>query len=318
MEEAPKGSFEDELEWCIQQLETGLLRLNPTAQQVSDTQRILKVLRSRKAPFVKKRHMMNQVFGNYRQKMADERKAQERAAVKPPETHVQEAPVRDSHSVAYRKCSRDPTGSSGQWFTGSNSNACSDKVVETGGSGGGSVGDGSGDGSVGQQDSSSGEGFTFNFKISQEEDCSSQSSEVKEQVLVVEASVEHDHVGHVTEEGKGGVAESTGTLLRHGDTNVAKNTVVDVTANKSVGPEVAGNKPGDSPKKKKKKKSQGKDSAGTVPTASKEKAVEAGKSATHQEEQQTGIDELKRELDWCVEQLELGLQRQKSTPKQGG
>lgn len=31
--QAPKPTFQDELEWCITQLETGLLRLNPTPKQ---------------------------------------------------------------------------------------------------------------------------------------------------------------------------------------------------------------------------------------------------------------------------------------------
>ncbi|XP_053898900.1 UPF0488 protein C8orf33 homolog isoform X2 [Malaclemys terrapin pileata] len=85
MEETPQGTFQDELEWCILQLETGLLRLNPTPKQAEETQHILKVLRSRKAAFVKKRQVMNRVFGDYRLKIAEEQKKMEKAETPKPE-----------------------------------------------------------------------------------------------------------------------------------------------------------------------------------------------------------------------------------------
>lgn len=44
-----------------------------------ETQQILKVLRSHKAPFAKKRQVMNRVFGDYRFKMTEERKKAEKA-----------------------------------------------------------------------------------------------------------------------------------------------------------------------------------------------------------------------------------------------
>lgn len=44
-----------------------------------DAQHILKVLRSHETPFVKKRQVMNHVFGDYCLKMAEDQKSMEKA-----------------------------------------------------------------------------------------------------------------------------------------------------------------------------------------------------------------------------------------------
>lgn len=44
-----------------------------------ETQHILKVLRSRETPFVKKQQAMNDVFGDYRLKMAEDQKSMKKA-----------------------------------------------------------------------------------------------------------------------------------------------------------------------------------------------------------------------------------------------
>ncbi|KAL8175175.1 UNVERIFIED_CONTAM: hypothetical protein K2H54_015136 [Gekko kuhli] len=116
MEEAPRGTFQDELEWCISQLETGLLRLHPTPEQVEESQRVLRVLRSRKAPSVKKRQVMHRVFGDYRLKMAEERKRTTEAAVKPEKVQIEPGDAFGSGSVVYRKQSGQPAEAS-SWFT---------------------------------------------------------------------------------------------------------------------------------------------------------------------------------------------------------
>ncbi|KAM9124739.1 UPF0488 protein C8orf33 homolog isoform 2-T3 [Pangshura tecta] len=117
MEETPQGTFQDELEWCILQLETGLLRLNPTPKQAEETQHILKVLRSRKAAFVKKRQVMNRVFGDYRLKMAEEQQRREKATMKPGKAQIQQGNVQASGSVVYRKRSGQTPESTTNWFT---------------------------------------------------------------------------------------------------------------------------------------------------------------------------------------------------------
>ncbi|XP_070811429.1 UPF0488 protein C8orf33 homolog [Pituophis catenifer annectens] len=103
MEEAPKPTFQDELEWCITQLETGLLRLNPTPKQADETHHILRVLRSRKAPLVKKRQMMHRVFGDYHLKMAEENERTAKAGVTPMQVEIQQANSLPLGSVVYRK-----------------------------------------------------------------------------------------------------------------------------------------------------------------------------------------------------------------------
>lgn len=117
MEEAPQGTFQDELEWCILQLETGLLHLNPTPKQAEETRHILKILRSHKAAFVKKRQVMNRVFGDYRLKMAEERKRMEKAAMKPGKAQIQQGKAQASGSMVYRKRSGQTSESTTNWFT---------------------------------------------------------------------------------------------------------------------------------------------------------------------------------------------------------
>ncbi|XP_038276456.1 uncharacterized protein LOC119862959 isoform X2 [Dermochelys coriacea] len=123
MEQAPQGTFQDELEWCILQLETVLLHLNPTPKQVGflsaaeETRHILKILRSRKAAFVKKRQVMNHVFGDYRLKMAEERKRTEKAAIKPGKVQIQQEKAQASGSVVYKKRSGQTSESTTNWFT---------------------------------------------------------------------------------------------------------------------------------------------------------------------------------------------------------
>ncbi|NWS78290.1 CH033 protein, partial [Crotophaga sulcirostris] len=74
-------------------------------------------------------------------------------------------------------------------------------------------------------------------------------------------------------------------------------------------------------KKKKKKQKTSVSKKETEETESNRKAkAEANRSqnkdAFHQDETSQADDQLQREVDWCVEQLELGLKTQKPTPKQ--
>ncbi|XP_021267325.1 UPF0488 protein C8orf33 homolog isoform X2 [Numida meleagris] len=74
-------------------------------------------------------------------------------------------------------------------------------------------------------------------------------------------------------------------------------------------------------KKKKNKKNASVSKKDIEETEIKRKAeVEANecqnKDASHQDETSQSDDQLRKEVDWCVEQLEIGLKTQKSTPKQ--
>ncbi|XP_035828573.1 uncharacterized protein LOC101845277 isoform X2 [Aplysia californica] len=66
--------FAEELAWCIDQLELGLQRQNPDSRQAAETVKILKILRSTKAPMVKKRQAMRNALGDYRKKMREAEK----------------------------------------------------------------------------------------------------------------------------------------------------------------------------------------------------------------------------------------------------
>ncbi|ELU13883.1 hypothetical protein CAPTEDRAFT_224318 [Capitella teleta] len=72
-DESPAEKFERELNWCIEQLEHGLLGANdPATRQVQEAGRVLKILRSTKAPLPRKRQVMSNTFGDYRKKMQQE------------------------------------------------------------------------------------------------------------------------------------------------------------------------------------------------------------------------------------------------------
>lgn len=76
-EETAACKFQRELCWCIQQLEMGLTNSKPNKpkpQQVPEAERLLKILKSAKAPMAKKRQIMRASFGNYRARMQQEEK----------------------------------------------------------------------------------------------------------------------------------------------------------------------------------------------------------------------------------------------------
>ncbi|XP_052760145.1 UPF0488 protein CG14286-like [Mya arenaria] len=76
MSQPAEDSFEQELFWCIEQLQQSLDILKPSSKQAEDASRYLKVLLSAKAPLIKKRQAMRNAFGDYRKKMQEmERKS---------------------------------------------------------------------------------------------------------------------------------------------------------------------------------------------------------------------------------------------------
>ncbi|KAG8433164.1 hypothetical protein GDO86_017450 [Hymenochirus boettgeri] len=318
MEEAPKGTFEDELEWCIKQLETGLLQLNPSARQASDTEQILKVLRSRKAPFVRKRQVMNQVFGNYRLKMAEERQAQERAAHNLTQTHKQECAPRDLGSVAYRKCSKDMESHTGHWFTSSDNSfrfsfnpeePDKGEYCETR-----DIGKGQPE-PVKTEDIkdygqscilSSGSQFAIDFQVPKDAATSLQSHN---NMFTQEGYSASQNIKQTSKQSS---PEDKPEVLKKTQNLEMQSNIGNAAVNKVVNS-------GDPPKKKKKKGSRGDKPTGANNTDGKDEtlASKAGKSfSTAEHQPQGGDDDLRKELDWCVEQLEIGLQRRKSTPKQ--
>ncbi|KAG5336114.1 U488 protein, partial [Acromyrmex heyeri] len=70
-----KDRFELELCWCIQQMEASLVGGKLQEKQVQELSKQLHSLKSNTAPLVKKRQIMRNTLGDYREKMAeDERK----------------------------------------------------------------------------------------------------------------------------------------------------------------------------------------------------------------------------------------------------
>ncbi|XP_015603718.1 UPF0488 protein CG14286 [Cephus cinctus] len=69
-----ENQFELELCWCIQQLQIELASGKLPEKQMHDMDKIVNILKSNSAPIVKKRQVMRNTFGNYREKMAQDEK----------------------------------------------------------------------------------------------------------------------------------------------------------------------------------------------------------------------------------------------------
>ncbi|XP_043250590.1 UPF0488 protein CG14286 [Colletes gigas] len=65
-----EDQFELELCWCIQQLQTGLASGKLSEKQARDLYRNIKTLKSNTASLIKKRQIMRNTLGNYREKMS--------------------------------------------------------------------------------------------------------------------------------------------------------------------------------------------------------------------------------------------------------
>lgn len=74
--------FELELQWCIQQLEAALATSKMAPKQAQDAAYSLTILRSKRAPVIKKRQVMRSSFGDYRTKMAEEEKKLNKAQMR--------------------------------------------------------------------------------------------------------------------------------------------------------------------------------------------------------------------------------------------
>lgn len=73
---AGESTFQQELDWCIGQLELGLLRPEASKAQKEQSRKYIKTLQSSKNPLPRKRQLMRQLFGDYRAKMKSKPLAQ--------------------------------------------------------------------------------------------------------------------------------------------------------------------------------------------------------------------------------------------------
>ncbi|XP_010887149.1 UPF0488 protein C8orf33 homolog [Esox lucius] len=93
-----------ELDWCIEQLELGMMTRKATPKQKEEASRAIKTLRSSKAPLAKKRQVMRTMSGDYRKKMEEEQGKQFKL-IQAAMTSAQVKAVTDSskRSVFHRK-----------------------------------------------------------------------------------------------------------------------------------------------------------------------------------------------------------------------
>ncbi|XP_074961972.1 UPF0488 protein C8orf33 homolog isoform X4 [Phalacrocorax aristotelis] len=344
---APQGTFQDELEWCISQLEANLLCLNPTPKQAEEAQHVLKILYSHETPLVKKRQVMNDVFGDYHLKMAEDQKNMKKAGVKPGDVEVQQSNGQASGGVIYGKQSDQISEAKPKWFISSdNSLTLSEIGPEATGTPLEAVPGVSGAEQIqtnvratkqencngvlsfaasGQEPKSA-----FNFVIPGE-DCplvplvpASQHIEctAAHEVLTNSLPTEPAGTPQVSTLQKPELSQTAGSAPEEdrshvtlkipqpetapGDETVTEKSTADGAAQKKK-------------KKKKQKTSVSKKEIGETEVNRKAKAEAnrcQNKDTSHQDETSQSDDQLWKEVDWCVEQLELGLKTQKSTPKQ--
>ena len=72
--------FDQEIAWCVHQLELGLQRPNVDAEQAKESRSVIAKLKSPKLNVVQKRHLMANVFGDWRKFMRQEQKQKEQEA----------------------------------------------------------------------------------------------------------------------------------------------------------------------------------------------------------------------------------------------
>ncbi|XP_075575091.1 UPF0488 protein C8orf33 homolog isoform X2 [Pelecanus crispus] len=349
MERAPQGTFQDELEWCISQLEANLL--NPTPEQ-EEAQHILKVLHSHETPFVKKQQVINHVFGDYCLKMAVDQKSMEKADMKPGDVKVQQSNDHASGGVVYGKQSDQISEAKPKWFMSSDNSfrfdftlseidpAASGTPLEAvpGVSGAEQI---QTNVRATEQENwnralsfaASGQEpkFALNFAIP-DEDCPLVPLVPASQHI--QRAADHKVLGSLPPTESAGMpwisalqkpelTQTAGSAPKEDRRHVMLKIPQPETA---PGDETVTEKStahGAAQKKKKKKKqkiSVSKKAIEETEVNRKAKAEANGcqnKHTSHQDEtSQQSDDQLWKEVDWCMEQLELGLKTQKSTPKQ--
>ncbi|XP_050762220.1 UPF0488 protein C8orf33 homolog isoform X1 [Gymnogyps californianus] len=351
MSKAPQGTFQDELQWCISQLEANL-HLNPTPKQAEETQHLLKVLRSCETPFVEKRQVMNHMFGDFRLKMAEDQKSMEKADVKPGDVEVQQSNGQASDGVIYGKQSDQISEAKPKWFMSSDNSFRFDFTLseidpEATGTPLEAVPAVSGaeqiqtnvrrteqenwNGALSFAASGQEPKFAFNFAIP-DEDCPLVQLVPANQHI--EHTADHEVLGNSLPTESAGMpqisalqkpelTQTTGSAPKEDRSHVTLKTPQPETAPGGDTVTEKSTADGAAQKKKKKKKQKTSVSKKEIEETEINRKAKAeanrcqNKDTSHQDEtSQQSDDQLWKEVDWCVEQLELGLKTQKSTPKQ--
>ncbi|XP_052629406.1 UPF0488 protein C8orf33 homolog isoform X1 [Harpia harpyja] len=352
MSKVPKGTFQDELEWCISQLDANLLCVNPTPKQAEETQHILKVLRSHETPFVKKQQMMNDVFGDYHLKMAEDQKSMKKADVKPGDVEVQQSNGQASDGVVYGKQSDRISEAKPKWFMSSDNSFRFDftlseidpEGIDTpleavpGVSGAEQIQTNvrateqeNWNGALSFAASGQEPKFAFNFAIP-DEDCPLVHLVPASQHI--ERTADHEVLGNSLPTESAGMPRIsalqepeltpiTDSAPKEDRSHVTLKIPRPETApgDETVTEKSAADGAAQKKKKKKKQKTSVSKKEKEETEINRKAKAEANrcqnKDNSHQDETcQQSDDQLWKEVDWCVEQLELGLKTQKSTPKQ--
>ncbi|XP_053848435.1 UPF0488 protein C8orf33 homolog isoform X1 [Vidua macroura] len=329
MEQDPQGVFQEELEWCISQLEADL-HLIPHPKLAEETQHIFKVLHSPETPLAEKQQVMSNEFGDCHLKMDEGQKSKEKGMT-PDVVEVQPSKGQASDGVKQS----DPTPeakpelftSSGCSFRFDFTLSRTNPEADPGDSGAEQVQNNvratkqeNWNGALRFAASGQEPKFAFNFAIP-DEDCphlqlipASQNTEhTADSSLPAESAASALQKPEVTQ-----VTRSAPKEDRSQVTSKIPQTETD-PADKAMTEKSTGG--GAAQKKKKKQKAPvSKNKTEETETSRKAKA-EANScqntDTSHQDEMTSQSEEqLWKEVDWCVNQLELGLKTQKPTPKQ--
>ncbi|XP_065539655.1 UPF0488 protein C8orf33 homolog isoform X2 [Lathamus discolor] len=347
MEQGPQGTFQEKLQWCISQLEANL-HLSPTPKQAEETQCILKVLCSHDTPFVNKQEVMNRVFEDYHLKMADDQMCMDKADMKPGDVEVQQSSGQASDGVVHGEQSDQISKAKPKWFMLPDNSfqfdfTLSDSDPEATGTPLETVPDVSGDeqietnagateqhrnGALSFAASGQEPKFAFNFAITDEDCPLSQLVPASQQT---DCTAGHEVLGNSLLAESGGVpqiaalqkselTQTTGSSPKEDRSHVTLKIPQSETApGDGTVAEKAADGAAQKKKKKKQKTSVNKKEIKETEINRKAKA-EASRcqnaGTSHQDETSQSGNQLWKEVDWCVEQLELGLKTQKSTPKQ--
>ncbi|XP_057891907.1 uncharacterized protein LOC131090507 isoform X2 [Melospiza georgiana] len=334
MSKAPPGVFQEELEWCISQLEADL-HLPLHSKLAEETQHIFKVLHSPAAPLTENQQVMSNEFGDCRLKMDEGQKSIEKGMT-PDDVEVQPGKGQTADGVKQP----EPTPEAKlELFTSSGSSfrfdfplSRTDPEADLGDSGAEQVQNNvratkqeNWNGPLRFAASGQEPRFAFNFAIPDEdcphlqllpgsqhtEDTADSSLPAESAALPQAAALQEPEVTQVT--GNAPKEDRSHVTSKIPQTETA--SADEAMTEKSTG--------GGAAKKKKKKKQKApvsKNKTEETETSRKAKAEANSCKITdtsHQDEKTSQSDEqLWKEVDWCVNQLELGLKTQKPTPKQ--
>ncbi|KAM7038553.1 UPF0488 protein C8orf33 homolog isoform 3-T4 [Acridotheres tristis] len=336
MSKAPQGVFQEELERCISQLEADL-HLTPHPKLADETQHIFKVLQSPETPLAEKQQVMSNVFGDCHLKTDEDQKSMEKG-MKPDIVEVQPSKGQAAHHVKQS----DPTPEAKpELFTSSGSSfqfdftlSETDPEADPGDSGAEQVQNNvratkqeNWNGALRFAASASGQEpkFAFRFAIP-DEDCphlqllpacqytehtADPALRAALAALPQAAALQKPEVTQVTESAPKEARSHVTSKIPQTETAPADEAVTE----KSTGG-------GAAQKKKKKKQNPPVSKNKTEETETSRKAKAETNSCqnidiSHQDKKTSQSDEqLRKEVDWCVNQLELGLKTQKPTPRQ--